>query len=67
MNETFCECCECQYLGDKYSFEQPNDLIDMDEKNPWIKHYYCNCGDSNHYRQDITGAKIKKCKSFEKL
>ena len=67
MNETFCECCECQYLGDKYSFEQPNDLIDMDEKNPWIKHYYCNCGDSTHYRQDITGVKIERCKSFEKL
>lgn len=32
MKETFCKCCECQYLGDKYSFEQPNDLIDMDEK-----------------------------------
>lgn len=65
--ETLHKCGRCQYVGDKFSFEQPNDLIDRDEKYPWVRHYYCNCGDSIHYKQDITDAKIKKCESFKEI
>lgn len=61
------KCCDCQYLGDKYSFEQPNDLIDSSADNPFIKHYYCNCGDCKYYRQDVTGMEISDCEEFEEL
>lgn len=47
-------CCDCQYCGDKYSFPLPNDLIEVDSENPFIKHYYCCCGDSEFYGKDIT-------------
>lgn len=40
-------CCDCQYCGDKYSFPLPNDLIEVDSENPFIKHYYCCCGTQN--------------------
>lgn len=60
-------CSDCCYLGDKFSFEQPNDLVDVDSENPALKHYYCNCGDSIHYRKDVTGLGINQCGCFEKL
>lgn len=60
-------CCDCQYLGDKYSFPLPNDLTDVDPDNPRIKHYYCCCGDSKLYGKDVTGLMITECSSFEEL
>ena len=60
-------CTDCQYLGDKYSFPMPNDLIDVDEKNPMLKHYYCCCGDSDQYQSEISLKKIRECDCFEKL
>lgn len=60
-------CSDCCYLGDKFSFEQPNDLVDIDPNNPAIKHYYCNCGDCDNYRKDITSMGITKCGCFESL
>lgn len=60
-------CSDCQYCGDKYSFPLPNDLIDIDDKNPLIKHYYCCCGDCELYRKDITSLGIKVCKYFDEL
>jgi hypothetical protein len=61
------KCTDCAYCGDKYSFEQPNDLIDIDANNPLIKHYYCNCGDSKYYRQDVTGIETDDCEDFEEV
>ena len=61
------KCTNCAYCGDKYSFEQPNDLIDVDANNPFIKHYYCNCGDSEHYRKDVTNVEIHNCDEFEEV
>lgn len=61
------QCADCAYCGDKYSFEQPNNLIDVDLYNPRIKHYYCNCGDSKYYHKDITGKMIEKCEDFEEI
>ena len=60
-------CSDCCYLGDKYSFEQPNELLDTDPNNPFLKHYYCNCGDCDNYRKDITSLGITKCSCFESL
>ena len=60
-------CCDCQYCGDKYSFPLPNDLIEVDSENPFIKHYYCCCGDSEFYGKDITNLDLTKCDSFEEL
>lgn len=58
-------CCDCQYCGDKYSFPIPNEFVDVDAENPLVKHYYCCCGDSSFYRQDITAKNIEICDSFE--
>jgi hypothetical protein len=60
-------CCDCQYCGDKYSFPEPNDLVDIDPKNPLIKHYYCCCGDCEKYEEDITDQGIVECSCFEAL
>lgn len=60
-------CCGCQYCGDKYSWPLPNDKIDTDPDNPWLKHYYCNCGDCDRYDQDVTGLGIEKCDCFEEI
>lgn len=60
-------CCDCQYCGDKYSFPLPNDLIVTDNSNPFIKHYYCCCGDSKFYEQDITDLGVTCCDNFEEL
>lgn len=58
-------CTECANLGDKFSFPLPNNLIDMDVENPFIKHYYCCCGDCDMYKKDITGILIKNCEWFQ--
>lgn len=60
-------CCDCQYCGDKYSFPQPNELADVDPSNPFIKRYYCCCGDCEHYGDDITGKGIYECDCFDAL
>ena len=60
-------CCECQFCGDKYSFPEPNDLIEMDPENPLLKHFYCCCGDCDLYEKDITGLGIKECEHFKEL
>lgn len=60
-------CCDCQFCGDKFSFPEPNDLIEMDPENPLLKHFYCCCGDSEHYMEDITVLDIQECEHFEEL
>lgn len=60
-------CCDCAYLGDKYSFPQPNNMIDIDPVNPAIKHYYCCCGDCDLYARDITGLGIEHCDYLEEV
>lgn len=60
-------CCDCQYCGDKYSFPLPNDLVDIDQSNPLLKHYYCCCGDSPFYRQDVSEKSIESCVYIEEL
>lgn len=60
-------CTECQYCGDKYSFPIPNDLLDTDRDNPFIKRFYCCCGDCDWYSRDITGKGIASCECFEEL
>ena len=46
-------CRSCQYIGDKYSFSVPNDLVGADPKDPTKKRLYCCCGDSPYYEEDI--------------
>ena len=60
-------CCDCQYLGDKSSFPLPNDLIDVDPDNSFLKHYYCCSGDCSLYMKDITNLGITQCDCFEEL
>jgi len=60
-------CCDCQYCGDKHSFPEPNDLLEMDPENPVLKHFYCCCGDCGFYGKDITGLGIQECEHFEEL
>lgn len=60
-------CPDCQYLGDKHSFPEPNDLLDVEPGNPFIKRYYCCCGDCELYGQDVTGMGIKTCEFFEEI
>ena len=64
MNTTISMCCDCCYLGDKYSIPLPNDLKDVFEDGI-CKHYYCCCGDSAHYRTEITNSVIQNCPCFE--
>ena len=66
MNE-YPICCDCQYLGDKYSFPVPNNLIDIYAENPWLKHYYCCCGDSPLYKKDVSNLGLTHCDHFEEL
>lgn len=58
-------CPDCRYCGDKYSFPTPNELLDVDPENPFLKRYYCCCGDCDLYRQDITGLGVTDCACFE--
>lgn len=60
-------CCNCAYVGDKYSFPLPNNLLDCDEDNPYIKHYYCCCGDSEQYEKDVSIQNIQLCECFSEL
>ena len=60
-------CSDCGYCGDKYSFPLPNDLNYTDTENPFIKRYYCCCGDNKHYMKDITGLNIGSCEDFEEI
>ena len=60
-------CADCQYLCDKYSFPMPNNKEDVFKDNPWMKHYYCCCGDSRFYGEDITSKKAFTCECFEEL
>lgn len=32
-----------------------------------IKHYYCNCGDSDYYMQDVTPIEVTDCEEFEEV
>jgi hypothetical protein len=32
-----------------------------------IKHYYCNCGDSKYYMQDVTPIEVTDCDEFEEV
>lgn len=65
--ETVTKCVGCCYLGDKYSFPLPNDKIDVDAKNPFLKHYYCCCGDSERYECDVTNEIVSDCDCFEEI
>ncbi|MCI9505754.1 MAG: hypothetical protein HFF62_04070 [Oscillospiraceae bacterium] len=60
-------CCDCQFCGDKHSFPEPNDLVEIDPENPLLKHFYCCCGDCELYEKDITGLGIQECEHFEEL
>ena len=60
-------CGKCQYCGDKYSFPEPNDLLEADPENPLLKHFYCCCGDCERYGKDITNLGIYECKHFDEL
>jgi hypothetical protein len=60
-------CTDCAYCGDKYSFPLPNGLPYVDPQNPAIKRYFCCCGDSAFYGQDITGKGINQCEYFEEV
>lgn len=60
-------CHQCQYIGDKHSFPMPNNLIGIDPNNPTIKHFYCCCGDSECYGEDVTDVEIKECECFDAL
>lgn len=60
-------CCDCQFCGDKHSFPEPNDLIEMDPEHPMLKHFYCCCGDCDLYEKDITALGIRECEYFEEL
>ncbi len=58
-------CRRCQYLGDKYSFPLPNNLLEADAQNQ--KKFYCCCGDCTLYGLDVTEREIGVCKWFEEL
>lgn len=60
-------CCDCQYVGDKYSFPLPNDKQDIDKDNPLIKHYYCCCGDCNQYEKDVSIQNIQQCDQYDNI
>ena len=61
------KCADCCYLGDKYSFPLHDNKIDVDDKNPFLKHYYCCCGDSERYEKDVTNEIISDCDCFEEI
>ena len=60
-------CCDCGYLGDKYSFPMPNDLLGADENNPALKRYYCCNGDCSLYKKDVSVMGIEHCRYFEEI
>lgn len=63
--EKYCKTCQNKELGEKF------DPFGSDTRkifaNPFIKHYYCCCGDSEFYGKDITNLGFTKCDSFEEL
>lgn len=64
-NTVVTKCADCCYLGDKYSFPLPNNKIDLDANTPFLKHYYCCCGDSERYNDDVTNEIVSDCDCFE--
>lgn len=60
-------CCNCIFCCDKRGFPEPDDLIEIDPKNPMLEHFYCCCRDCSLYEKDITGLGIQECKHFEEL
>lgn len=63
--ETITKCVYCCHIGDKYSLPDLNDKIDIDFKNPHLKHYYCCCRDSERYTKDVTNEIVSHCACFE--
>lgn len=60
-------CSDCAYCGDKYSFPYPNNLVYTSQNNPFLKRYYCCCGDNSFYMKDITDLNLVSCKDFEEI
>lgn len=58
---------ECQYIGDRYSFPNPNPFIGMEATNLSTKRFYCCCGDCEQYAEDITDMGIEQCDCFDEL
>ena len=61
------KCVDCGYCGDCESFDKKFFNQNKGKDIEWIKHYYCNCGDSEYYKQDITNIEVKNCTEFEEV
>ena len=61
------KCADCCYCGDAVSFGEKFFEAHKDKDTELLKRYYCNCGDSCHYKKDVTGIEIKRCKFFQEV
>ena len=53
--------CDCKSSGEAFYKANRNKDTEV------IKHYYCNCGDSDYYMQDVTPIEITDCEEFEEV
>ena len=61
------KCVDCGYLGDCKSFGKTFYKENKCKDTEVIKHYYCNCGDSDYYMQDVTPIEVTDCEEFEEV
>lgn len=61
------KCVDCSYLGDCKSFGEAFYKANKNKDTEVIKHYYCNCGDSKCYMQDVTSIEVTDCDEFEEI
>lgn len=61
------KCVDCGYLGDCKSFGKTFYKENKCKDTEVIKHYYCNCGDSKYYMQDVTSIEVTDCEEFEEI
>ena len=61
------KCVDCCYLGDCKSFGDAFYEANKNKDTKAIKHYYCNCGDSKYYMQDVTPIEVTDCDEFEEV
>ena len=61
------KCADCGYLGDCKSFGEAFYKANRNKDTEVIKHYYCNCGDSDYYMKDVTPIEVTDCEEFEEV
>ena len=61
------KCTYCCQLGDCKSFGETFYKENKCKDTEVIKHYYCDCGGSKYYMQDVTPIELTDCDEVEEI